>query len=126
GAAGDLGCNDGRARSAERLIDRLAGRGVVLDWALHALDGFLRAVPGLRRLRLRDIPNGRLRSAPVPVAILSFSHRVPARLVLPVVIAPADNQAPLIPDDLASDRETGAFQAGRLLDATKPPMPDIG
>jgi hypothetical protein len=59
-AAGHLAGDDRRPRSAERLVDSLAGAGVVLDRALHALDGLLGAVAGLGLLRLVDLPDGRL------------------------------------------------------------------
>ena len=42
-----LGGDDGGARPREGLVDRLAGRAVVLDRPLHARHGLLRAVHGV-------------------------------------------------------------------------------
>ena len=41
-----ISSDDRRAAAAERLVNRLPGAAVVLNWALHALDRLLRAVAG--------------------------------------------------------------------------------
>src|SRR5437764_1341713 len=55
GPARDLRRDDGGAGAAERLVDRLAGRRVVLDRALHALHRLLRAVLETFALARRDL-----------------------------------------------------------------------
>ena len=50
---------------------------------------------------------GRRSSGPLP----PVAHRVPAGLVLPVVVAAAEHQPLLGPDDLAADREAAGLQA---------------
>ena len=47
-AAGHLSRDYRRARAAERLVDGLPGRRIILDRAAHALDRLLRAVAGFR------------------------------------------------------------------------------
>src|SRR3954466_11786311 len=42
----------------------------------------------LRSLRLRDFPDGRLRTIAVAVSRLALAHHVPAKLVLPVIPLP--------------------------------------
>src|SRR3954471_20850025 len=58
-APGHLSGDDGGAGAAERFIHRLAGRGVVLDRAAHALDWLLCAVAGFGLVRLVNLPQRR-------------------------------------------------------------------
>src|SRR4029077_4537481 len=75
-----------------------------------ALDRLLRAVNGFGVLTAtRNGPQRRLLAIAGPVALAS--HRVPARLMLPMVIAAADHQPLLGPDDLRPDGEALAGKA---------------
>lgn len=82
-AAGHLGSDDGGSRAAERLIDCLSGRRVVLDRTPHAFDGLLRAVARVG-LPMRDGPDGGLLAISRPVALPALPDGIPGRLVLPV------------------------------------------
>src|SRR5690242_17495508 len=123
-AAGHLGGDDGGAGAREGLVDGLAGRGVVLDRALHALDRLLGAVAALG-LAVRDLPHRRLLAVARPVAPAALPHRIPAGLMLPVIVAAADDQAGLVPDDLRAHRKAGSFQALRHRCRMERPMPDV-
>jgi hypothetical protein len=82
--------------------DQLAGLRIVFDRALHALDRLLRAVIALvilsagsaaaRRIHSGDLPHRRLLAITGPKPRLAFAHRVPARLMLPMIVAPADGE----------------------------------
>ena len=107
-----LGGDDRGPRSGERLVDRLAGRAVVQHRPAHALDRLLRAVD--RRgvlVAARDRPERGLLAVAVPVALALLAHRVPAGLVLPVVVAAAEHQPLLGPDDLRADGEAAGDEA---------------
>ena len=123
-AAGHLGGNDRGAGSAERLIDGLAGRGVVLDRPPHAFDRLLGAVAG-RRLPVRDGPDGGLLAIARPVARLALPDGIPGRLVLPVIVAAADDQPGLVPDDLRADGKAAGLEAGGDRGGVQGAMPDI-
>jgi hypothetical protein len=72
----------------------------------------------------RNGPKRRLLAVPGPVALLSDS--VPARLVLPMVVALAHYQALFGPDDLRPDRETALEETLGNNAGAQRPMPDIG
>ena len=100
-AAGHFGRDQARARTEKRIIDQLAGPVVVDDRAAHALDRLLRGVsPTLlaltiaKRIVVGDLPHGGLLAATLPMARLSFSHRVPAGFMAPMVVAPAQGEMP--------------------------------
>src|SRR4051812_26719041 len=124
GPAGHLGRYDRGSGAAERLVDRLPGRGVVLDRALHAGDRLLRPVAEPLVLASVDVPDRRLLAAALPIG--GAPHRVPARLMLPMVMAAREREALLCPDDLAADLE--ARRRERLLHGAgmAAGMPDIG
>ena len=123
--AGHLGRDDRGAGAAERLVDRLAGRRVVLDRPLHALDRLLGAVAGLG-FGVRDLPDRRLLAVAGPMAGLALADRVPGRLMLPVIIAAADHQPGLVPDDLRADDEAGSFETRCDRAGVQRAVPDIG
>jgi hypothetical protein len=58
-----------------------------------------------------DLPQRRLLAITRPVTLALGADRIPAGFVLPVVIAAAQNQAVLGPDDLRPDGETGIHKA---------------
>src|ERR1700722_10023965 len=69
-AAGHLSRDYRRARAAERLVDGLPGRRIILDRPAHALDRLLRAVAGFRFQIFVDLPQRRLRMVPTQDAVL--------------------------------------------------------
>jgi hypothetical protein len=89
-----------RARAAERLIDGLPGRRIILDRPAHALDRLLRAVAGFRFQIFVDLPQRRPRMVADPTGGATLAHHVPARLVLAVVMAAADREVVFGPNDL--------------------------
>src|SRR6267143_7059367 len=108
-AAGHFGRDQAGARAEKRVIDCLAGPAVVDDRAAHALDRLLGAVPpallALRvaeRVVVGDLPDRRLRAVARPVTGLALAHGVPAGFVLPVIIAAAQGEVLLGPDDLSA------------------------
>src|SRR3954469_12043190 len=113
-AADCLAGDDGRARTAERLVDRVARAAVVLHRSAHALDWLLGAVSDAAIVAGRDGPEGGLRAVASPLAGGALADRIPRRLVLPVVVAAREGEAVLGPDDLRPDQEAGRLQA--LLD----------
>ena len=52
-------------------------------------------------------------------------HRIPAGLVLPVVMATADNQRGFGPDNLAADLEIARLKAGGNSSRVQGTVPDI-
>jgi hypothetical protein len=76
--------------------------------------------------RRRDIPNACLRAVAAPAGALSFLDGVPARLVLPVVVAAADREMLLAPDDLTAQLEIGVDERLRGFDRVHGGMPDVG
>jgi hypothetical protein len=97
-AVGHLGSDNGGAGTTEGLVDRLTGRGVVLDRTPHTFDRLLRAVAGVR-LSVRNGPYGALFA--IPLTVLALPDGIPGWLVLPVLVAAADDEPGLVPDDLA-------------------------
>src|SRR5262249_6296615 len=93
---------------------------VVQNRAAHDLHGLLRRVAGRfvfgrslssERIQVSYLPHGGLRTIAAPVTRLAFPHRIPARLVAPVVSASRDCEVLLHPDDLGSDLEAAVLQA---------------
>src|SRR5689334_14132740 len=102
GAACHLGRDDRCARSRERLIDRLAGAGVVDDRPAHALDGLLRSVNRLAVLAAAgNLPERRLFAVAGPVGLAADG--VPGGLMLPVEVPPPEHEPVLGPDDLRAN-----------------------
>src|SRR6185295_12867964 len=108
-AAGHLGRDQRRARAEERVVNRLAGPTVVFDRAAHALDRLLGAMPPARlalpvaeRVVVGDLPDRGLPAIALPLAGLALAHRVPAGLVLPVIVASAEGEVLLGPDQLGA------------------------
>src|SRR5215831_11993118 len=108
-AVGHFGRDQARARAEKRVIDQLAGPAVVDDRAAHRLDRLLRAVPpallalrAAERIVVRKLPDCCLRAVAGPVAGLALAHGVPAAFVLPVIIAAAQREMLLRPNDLSA------------------------
>ena len=128
-AAGGLGGDQRGARAHERVVDRLTRARVVEDRAAHAFHRLLRAVDGGGVLvAAGDGPERRLLAVAVPVALAGLPDRIPARLVLPVVVAAAEHQPLLRPDDLGADGEAGSLEAlgdGRGVQCAVPDVGDV-
>ena len=91
----------------------------VAQIAPHALDGLLGAMAGLILLvfstdgaNVRDVPDGALLSIASPVTRAAFPHRIPAWLVLPMIISTSDDDSPLPPNQLRSDLEIDRLKRG--------------
>src|SRR5215471_7600509 len=132
-AAGHFGRNQARARAEKRVIDQLAGPAVVDDRAAHRFDRLLRAMPptllaprAAKRIVVGEFPDRCLRAVAGPVAGLALAHGVPARLMLPMIIAAAQREMLLRPDDLRAQLEPATRQPGGGDIAMHRPMPDIG
>src|SRR6201991_3516849 len=114
----------GSARTAEGLIHGLSGRRVVFDWPAHALDRLLRSVAAPIVVARIDIPKCRLLAIPAPARPGCPAHRIPAGLVLPIIVSPAQGKTVLCPDDLRAHVEAGGLKG--LLDLARMParVPD--
>src|SRR6266446_8313635 len=130
--AGHLGGDHARPRAEKRVIDRLAWSAVVGDRTAHALYGFLCPVPPAllvlrvaKRVVVGDFPHRRLLAIALPVAGLALTHRVPADFVLPMVIAAAQGEVLLGPDDLSARLQPAAGQIGGDDVAVQGAVPDI-
>src|SRR5215467_78641 len=116
-AASRFGRDQARARSEKRVIDQLAGAAVVDDRAAHRLDRLLRAMPptlpaprAAKRIVVGELPDRCLRAVAGPVAGLALAHGVPAAFMLPVIIAAAQREMLLRPDDLSAQLEPASRQ----------------
>src|SRR5215472_16986610 len=132
-AAGHLARDQARARTEKRVIDQLAGAAVVDNRAAHRLDRLLRAVPpallalrAAKRIVVRKLPDCCLRAVAGPVAGLALAHGVPAAFVLPVIIAAAQREMLLRPNDLRAQLKPASRQAGGDDITVHSPVPNIG
>src|SRR6516162_6000119 len=108
-AAGHFGRDQARTRTEKRIIDQLARPAIVDNRAAHALDRLLRGVPPAllalsiaKRIVVGYLPHGGLLAATLPVARLTLTHRIPAGFMAPMVVAPAQGEMRLGPDDLSA------------------------
>src|SRR5438132_11383621 len=131
--ASHLGGDQARARAEKRIIDRLAGPAVVGDRAAHAFDGLLGAMPPallalpvVERVVVGDLPDRGLGAVALPMAGLARAHRVPAGLVLPVIVAAAQRKVLLGPDDLSAQLKAASSETGARDLAVQSPEPDVG
>src|SRR5690606_12985398 len=114
------------SRSAAQIwfVHRVTRDSVVVSRSAHAFDRLLRSVHSFGVLvTARYRPQRRLLAVAGPVAFLA--HGVPARLVLPVIIAPPDDKALLGPDDLCPNLKALPFQTGGHSAGVQSAMPDI-
>ena len=132
-APGHFGRDQTRAGPEKRVVDRLAGTAVVVDWAAHALDRLLGAMsPNLlalvvaERVVVSDLPDRRLRAVTSPMAYLALAYSVPTGFVLPVIIAAAQCEVLLGPDDLSAKQQPASGQIGGDDVAVQSSVPDIG
>src|SRR5262245_14250882 len=72
-----------------------------------------------------DVPERRLTPVRRPVAAAPLAHRVPARLVLPVVVTARKREAILGPDDLRADLKARGLERGLHRASVPPGMPAI-
>src|SRR6516225_7361209 len=131
-ATGHFGRDQARARPEKRIIDPLARPAVVDDRTAHALDRLLRGVsPTLfplsigERIVIGDLPHGGLLAATLPVARLALAHRVPAGFMAPMVVAPAQDEMRLGPDDLSAQLKPAGGQIATDHVAVERPVPHI-
>src|SRR6516165_6270162 len=131
-AAGHFGRDQAGAQPKKRVIDQLAGPAVVDDRAAHALDRLLRAVAKAlfalsiaEWITIGDLPDCGLRAVALPVAGLALAHGVPAAFVLPVIIATAQREMLLRPDDLRAQLEPTSCQPDGGDVAEQSRVPDI-
>src|SRR5262249_27489287 len=75
------------------------------------------------RVQVRDLPDGGL--APIAVPPTLPAHGVPGWLVRPVIVATAQREVLLLPDDLAADRELGGLEISRHERRLQPGVPDV-
>src|SRR5205814_1853143 len=71
-------------------------------------------------------PEGCLLAAALPVAGFAVAHRVPAGLVLPVIIAAAQSDMLLGPDDLGTQLKPAGCETGGNDLSAKRAVPNIG
>src|SRR5262249_1474551 len=120
-----LAGDDGGARTGKRFIDIVARLRIILDRAQHALDRLLRAVAGIA-LAMFDVPERRFRSRPLPMPDRALAHGIPARLMLAVIVAAADDEARFTPDQMTTHLKANGLER-RLYLADEPGrVPDIG
>src|SRR6516225_9670408 len=131
-AAGHFGCDQARARTEKRVVDQLARPAVVDDRTAHAFDRLLRgvsptllALPIAKRIVVGDLPHGGLLAAPLPVARLALSHRIPAGFMAPMVVAPTQGEMRFGPDDLSAQLEPAGGQIAADHVTVQRPVPHI-
>jgi len=112
-------CDQRGPGAEERVINQFAVLGVIenrtshtLDWLLGAVNCFGVLVPIL------DLPQRTLFAIAIPMS--GRTHGVPAWLMLPVIMAAANHERRLCPDDLASDLEMARFQTGGYSNSHQP------
>src|SRR6516162_662046 len=132
GATGHFGRDQARARTEKWVVDQLARPAVVDDRTAHALDRLLRGVPPAllplwiaERIIIGDLPHRGLLAATLPVARLALSHRVPAGFMAPMVVAPAQGEMRLGPDDLSAQLKPAGDQIAADHIAVERPVPHI-
>src|SRR5262245_52958065 len=104
-------CGDhGGAAADERAVDGVTGSGVIEERGLEQRDGLLGGVTGGRvvgctvaahGVQIGNGPHRRLTAVAQPAS--PAANRVPTRLMLPVVVAAAQREVLLDPNDLAAD-----------------------
>src|ERR1019366_9714112 len=77
-------------------------------------------------IQIGDLPKRGLSAVSIPVRGLAPAHGIPARFVLPVVVAPAQGEVLFGPDDLRADSEVRLLQSPRYLGCMQTGMPDVG
>src|SRR5580692_4917815 len=132
-AAGHFGRDQTRAGAQKRVVDLLAGPTVVDDRAAHAFDRLLSAVPtALLALRVTErivvwkLPDRSLGAVTAPMAALALAHSVPAGYVLPMIVATAQGEVLLGPDDLSARPQPASREIGDDDVAVQSSVPGIG
>src|SRR5258708_8536419 len=104
--SGRLRRNQRGAAAEKWFVNGLPRVAVVEHWPAHALDRLLGRMLGFRILPARrDSQKRGLFAVAGPVTFLAYG--IPAGFVLPVIIAPAHDQALLGPNDLRPNRKAG-------------------
>ena len=117
--AGDQRCT----APQERIVDVRTGFGVIEDWAAHNLDWLLGPVAVAAVFAGLNVPYRVLAAVAGPLR--GALGRIPARLVLPVVVTAAKCEAVLYPNDLAANGEAGGLDALRDIPGVQRSVPDI-
>src|SRR6516165_3156207 len=130
--AGHFGRDQARARPKKRVIDQLARAAVVDDRTAHALDRLLGAVsPALlalwiaERIVVGDLPHRGLPAVALPVARLAFAYRIPAVFMAPMIVAAAQREMLLNPDNLRACLQPAGGEVGSHDSAVQRAVPDI-
>src|SRR5579862_1755110 len=104
-----LGRDHRRAGAGER-VDQVAG--VVPDRAREHLYRLLRAVAAVHVRVERHLPDGRLAAVADPAGARTAPDRIPNGFVRPGVVAAANREVRLAPDDLGAEFEPGGLDPG--------------
>src|SRR5262245_66645963 len=88
-------------------------------------NGILRVVPAAKRIQVRNRPERRLGAVAAPSRGLAGADGVPARLMLPMKIAAAEDEVRLRPDDLRAQLEAAVDQRGGHLAGMQAGVPDV-
>jgi len=105
-----FGCYNSGTASRKRVVNVFPDFTVIFDRSFHALNRFLSAMACIVILPFRNLPDGGLGSIPIIVSGCPFSHCVPARFMVNVIIPPADNKLIFYPDNMISSYEITRFQ----------------
>src|SRR5665647_2473415 len=120
GSAELLGGDDRRARAAERLVDEVAGRGVVADRAadgLHRFHRWMNRAGAVVDLAL-DLPDGARVGGGPTLGAVALHPAVDEGLVVPEVVGVGEHGAALLPDQGLVGQEAGTAPGGEYaLDA---------
>src|SRR5262249_12621953 len=116
----DLFGGDQRGSTAQkRIVDGFTPSDVILDRPPHAFDRLLRTMSRQSIFRLAlsalcqsiaDPPQSRLSAIALPDGRARFTYRIPAGLVLHVIVPTADNKMRFSPDDLTPDLKPTGFE----------------
>src|ERR1019366_734109 len=94
-------------------------------WLLRSVTGRFFLLGSAKGVQIRNLPKRRLRSVPAPVRCSPRSDGIPAGLVLPVVITPAQREVLFGPDNLRTNLEARRFESTGNLRSVGPGVPHI-
>src|SRR5450432_2109488 len=77
-------------------------------------------------VQVGNLPQRRLGAIATPLRALPSPNRIPAWLVLPMVVTPAQSEVLLRPDNLGPNLKASRAQRRRYLARMKTGVPDIG
>ena len=133
GPLGGFGRHQRRARAEEGIVDYVARDTIVQNRTAHECDRLLSAVSGCgflplsaKGIEVRNFPERRLGAVSAPVRVLLFSHCIPARLMLPVIITATQGEVLLGPDNLGANPQSRGFESSRHFAGMNTGMPHVG